>query len=238
MPYQWINPDIFINYFNIRIYHVYKNDSYENKLSHWFTTDITEPEDKQTCKFDIRDLEECQPEACEDDYKEIIKLAIENQTLKLPENMKYLVPIGCFDWYLNHPNDFIKEIAHTAIRADLDNTSKLRNIFPHLIAAKMANSWDTVIAGNVIKAPRDADPKRWTYERFLEYNSEHVQQGSFFWYLYRSGSFVTCLAQAIQFARPTYRELIKKVYPQMVASYTIANWHKSPIAFQPCYNAV
>jgi hypothetical protein len=65
-----------------------------------------------------------------------------------------------------------------------------------------------------------------------------MKQGSFNWYLERSGSFVTTMAKALQAADGNNRERIRKVFPQMVAAIECNSWDEVPAGFEADrYNA-
>ncbi len=53
MPYQWVEPEVAINFNGKTIYHVYKNDRLDCRMTYWFTT---EPLENGKYEFDIRDL--------------------------------------------------------------------------------------------------------------------------------------------------------------------------------------
>jgi len=62
--------------------------------------------------------------------------------------------------------------------------------------------------------------------------------GTFNWYLFQSGKFVTLMAKAIQAADDENKEKIRKVFPQMVAANECHSWDIVPEGFsEPKYNA-
>jgi hypothetical protein len=61
--------------------------------------------------------------------------------------------------------------------------------------------------------------------------------GSFNFYLYKSGLFVTTMAQAIQHADQENKERIRKAFPQMVAAHECRSWDDVPFNFKPVYNS-
>ena len=90
MPYQWVEPDLFMKYQGIRVYHVYKDDDLNLPLEFWYQTDTV---NGQTLEFDVRDLPPiegidgsswvsrggvtCEISSGEDVHRRIVKLAIE-----------------------------------------------------------------------------------------------------------------------------------------------------------------
>lgn len=82
MPYDWVEPEVFVTYKGVTVYHVYKNDYVqEGRRAHWFTTDIGGSEDGDYC-FDVRALDTYRPGIS---YKTIIRDAIDNGLLDVPE---------------------------------------------------------------------------------------------------------------------------------------------------------
>jgi hypothetical protein len=47
-----VDPELFLSYKGVKIYHAYANDDWDNRLTYWYTTDVTE----RTPSFDVRDL--------------------------------------------------------------------------------------------------------------------------------------------------------------------------------------
>ncbi len=64
-----------------------------------------------------------------------------------------------------------------------------------------------------------------------------MREGSFNWYLTRSGDFVKLIARAIQHADPRNRERLRRAYPQMVAAFEYSTWDLPPVGFDPVYDA-
>ena len=62
--------------------------------------------------------------------------------------------------------------------------------------------------------------------------------GSFNWYLYNSGSFVTAMAKCITLADDYNIESIKKIYPQMVEAYRMKDWNYAPKNYFPSYDSI
>lgn len=237
MPYKWVDPEVAISYFGVKVYHVYKSDNIDDKLQHIFTTNIGGTDGHDNYEFDIRDLDEWNERSEWSDtefrLEFALRSAIENQSLELPDGVSYTSKIGSFNWYTMHPDQFISNLSCAAKNAIGDNLIKLERMFPHLVKSMVIYNNGCVVPGDVI------NPHHYMLKlKCSQYNTdEDVQQGSFFWYLYRSGSFVTYMANAINYTSDEYRVIIKKEYPQMIAAYNMPDWHKAPPSFQPYYNA-
>jgi len=58
MPYQWIDPELFLEFEGVAVYHCYDDGSMIS--GYWYTTDITDCNYKfpetNTAQFDVRDL--------------------------------------------------------------------------------------------------------------------------------------------------------------------------------------
>jgi hypothetical protein len=61
--------------------------------------------------------------------------------------------------------------------------------------------------------------------------------GSFNWYLFMSGEFVTLMAKAIQRADGDNKERLRIAFPQMCAAHDCYSWDEVPKGFDPKYNA-
>lgn len=58
MPYKtiWVEPEVFLEYKGVTVYHTYKDDDFEQGANwYWFRLDQEEEDDEG--KFDIRDLD-------------------------------------------------------------------------------------------------------------------------------------------------------------------------------------
>jgi hypothetical protein len=56
MPYttpEWVEPEVALEYNGVTIYHVYKNDELDIRLTYWFTTSW---EEREHADFDVRDI--------------------------------------------------------------------------------------------------------------------------------------------------------------------------------------
>jgi len=238
MPYKWVEPDLYLEYFGVRIFHAYDDEWYDQPLSYWFTTSSLD--DSQGWWFDARDyvsvvnIAASRDEHCIDNIalKEGIMRAIELQELKLPvdEGVDYSFKRGSFNWYVNHPGEFIQSLSKAIMKADMGNRSKLNKIYRHAMLANATGNWDKIVDGNIIDEPLGDNTK------VSAINPENPVRGCFFWYLYHSGSFVTHMANVIRYADNNNRELIRTVYPQMVAAYDLSNWNQIPENFSPVYN--
>lgn len=60
MPYrmEWFDPEVFLEYKGVTIYHCYKDDDYNSILTYWYTTDggFDKEEPEHTKDFDVRTL--------------------------------------------------------------------------------------------------------------------------------------------------------------------------------------
>lgn len=82
MPYDWVEPEIFMIYKGITIYHVYKNDFIqEGRRQYWYTTDLSGSEDDDYA-FDVRFLSTYSDHLS---HREIIMRAIDLGELEIPE---------------------------------------------------------------------------------------------------------------------------------------------------------
>lgn len=57
MPFEWVEPELAVEYKNKKVYHTYKNDKTENKQLYWYTTDPQGVDGYDNFAFDIRDFE-------------------------------------------------------------------------------------------------------------------------------------------------------------------------------------
>lgn len=139
--------------------------------------------------------------------------------------------VGCFEWYEEQKDLFFVFLIKAIMHADLDNTDKLRKIFPHICMAYKEPSW--------LKKPKTDYPITININRGIDNNFDlellkDFQEGSFAWYLKHSGHFVTYLAKAIYHADDHNVALIFQQYPQMVAAYNVAynDWNMCPEGFE------
>lgn len=82
MPYMWVEPEVFLEYGGVTIYHVYKNDNINDVRAYWYTVDVTECND-----IDIRDLSEYNEEL---EHEEVFRRAIDNKSPILQEALDEL----------------------------------------------------------------------------------------------------------------------------------------------------
>jgi hypothetical protein len=58
MPYEWKEPDLFLEHNGVAVYHCYDDDSIVSE--YWYTTDITDSDTEypnpETAQFDVREL--------------------------------------------------------------------------------------------------------------------------------------------------------------------------------------
>jgi len=236
MPYQWVEPEVALEYFGVKIYHVYRNNHMPDKREYVFTTAKHEDFEVNVYEFDVRNINTW--EANGHDIDKTIKWCIEHQCLKMPTRIGIDYPFkrGSFNWYIEHPNKCINKLAWAMMKADRVNQVKMYRMFPHMGNANQMRSWKTpYLKGVVIDKPGI----EWFENRNKESRDEtiDIRMGSFYWYRYRSGSFVTHLANAILYADRDIVEIIRTEYPQMVAAAEWDSWHMAPTNFAAVYNA-
>lgn len=84
MPIGWIQPDLFLRHQGVAVYHVYRNDEYEQgPREYWFTTDKYGGDYNDPCSFDVRELSTF---AADKPHDKIIREAIEAGVLPLEES--------------------------------------------------------------------------------------------------------------------------------------------------------
>ena len=71
----------------------------------------------------------------------------------------------------------------------------------------------------------------------LSPKNQTPEKGSFNWYLYCSGNFITYMAKAICEADNNGLKRIRRIFPQMVAAYRMDDWNKCPSNFPNRYNS-
>lgn len=86
MPFVWQDPEIALIHRGVTIYHTYKDYSPDNMSFYWYTFSSVEPDEDA---FDVRDL----PQKTRDyskfkEHPDIIRTAIENGDLKVPEEFQ------------------------------------------------------------------------------------------------------------------------------------------------------
>ena len=83
MPFGWIDPDVFMTYRDVTIYHVYRHDDYDEGVrEYYYTTDIHGGDSDAPCSFDVRELSTYADELS---HEEIIRRAIELNELEMPD---------------------------------------------------------------------------------------------------------------------------------------------------------
>ena len=142
---------------------------------------------------------------------------------------------GSFEWYLDLKDKFFINLTRAIMHADYDNLYKLSKIFPQMCMANECNSWEEVpnaefpitINSNINK----------NFDDRIVDKLENIKHGSFVWYLFFSGHFVTFLAKAIYHADDENLNKIDIEYPQMVAAYEMGIdnpnfWNMCPNGFE------
>jgi len=234
MPYKWVEPELFMSYFGVNIYNAYKDNDISKKEKYFFTTDVHEDVEESVYIFDVSTF----PWWKDSGYSVQLSIerAIDQQMLKIPNRhgVDYPFKRGSFNWYVEHPNKCINQLAHAIMKADMENMIKMCRLFTHMGYAHKMRSWYTpCLKGYVLDAPKEILFKK---NHTVDEAYKYAGHGSFFWYLYKSGSFVTCLANAILHGDQNIVKTISTEYPQMVAAAQCENWNKAPICFCPVYN--
>lgn len=81
MPLRWTEPEVFLEYANVTIYHTYNDDDWERRLECWYTVDVAEDDGE----FDIRDLPEFNEKLSHGD---VLIQAIDNRSPILMEALR------------------------------------------------------------------------------------------------------------------------------------------------------
>ena len=93
MPLKWVEPDVFFEHLGVTIYNTYNDNNYDDPSQYWFTTDETENEGEGEFgfEFDIREIkEELNTNiSAARDPKLILRMAIEEKILHLPDGVEY-----------------------------------------------------------------------------------------------------------------------------------------------------
>lgn len=90
MPYRydWYNPEVFLSYKGITIYHCYKDDDYDDVLLYWYTTyGGCDSELTEKFQFDVRELPTWvdNADSLTDSIIDSIKRAIDQGLIAYPE---------------------------------------------------------------------------------------------------------------------------------------------------------
>ena len=77
MPYDWVEPEKFMEHRGLTVYHIYRNDSYADGTSdYWYTFSIQGCETDshgEEGTFDVRDLPKYIPEGSVDELKDFLR---------------------------------------------------------------------------------------------------------------------------------------------------------------------
>jgi len=96
MPYGWVEPEKFMEYKGVEVYHCYKDDDIEWPLQYWYTTDNCGVEVDDNFRFDVREIESelekkgflpdeiVVEEDDENEHAPIIRCAIDHGMIKVP----------------------------------------------------------------------------------------------------------------------------------------------------------
>ena len=137
-----------------------------------------------------------------------------------------------FNELASSDSPFIRMLADVVSFADMSNIRKLNTIYPAAVAAKGCVSFDDIPVGKfpvIFNKLEEAEFKH-------NCESSH-NEGSFYWYLFYSGHFVSAMARLIRLADTKNRKLIGEAYPQMVAAFDMPDWSVAPKGFKPEYNS-
>jgi len=145
MPYEWVEPELFLEYRGVRVYHCYWDKAPKGppkRCDYHFTTNMAQDNwlvddygDEPDCRFGVRSLPGWSIHADEDDHwhrcDAAIKQAIDSPGLVLPEgqqvaNERYIliwVQSGITaDVISGHTTDELRGLVDAgAIRADYDD---------------------------------------------------------------------------------------------------------------------
>lgn len=132
---------------------------------------------------------------------------------------------GSFDWYESMKDQFLSYLVRAIHHADQFNLRRLRQVFPHIIMAHDEHDWSKAPKTELEIVMNDtlANPEK--------KESTESANGSFNWYLYRSGHFVTFMANAILYADAVNLEILRPAYPQMASAFELDNWDICPSGF-------
>ncbi len=82
MPYMYVEPEEFVRTPRGAVYHVYKDDMWDNPMVYWYTTD---PLERDEYVFDVRDLA---PGSALKTLESIKQVIIENcDKLRFPDDI-------------------------------------------------------------------------------------------------------------------------------------------------------
>ena len=84
MPMTWIEPEVLTTHRGVTVYHTYKNDCIEDRMTYWYSTD---PMDSEDFCFDVRELPV--PDGVEPENHElIIAHALDNDLIDLADDLE------------------------------------------------------------------------------------------------------------------------------------------------------
>lgn len=62
MPYDWVDPPIFLTHNDVVVYHIHKNDHFQDGIrEYWFALQACEALDEGEHTFDVRELPTWKP---------------------------------------------------------------------------------------------------------------------------------------------------------------------------------
>lgn len=81
MPLKWVEPEVAVEYKGVKVYHVYRDNMWNDTLDYRFALDSLETDDLGK-HYDVRELPEWDGKLSP---KEVLKQAIENGTITQEE---------------------------------------------------------------------------------------------------------------------------------------------------------
>ena len=136
---------------------------------------------------------------------------------------------GSYDWYSKLQDPFYQHMVQAINHADGPNMDLLVNAVPNMDGwdRRPFSCTDIDINDDVKYIEREAPSEL------------KCVSGSFNWYRFRSGHFVTYMTKVIMHADGEMKQRIYKAFPQMVAAFELDNWDMSPIGFiSPSYDSI
>ncbi len=129
MPMSWIEPETLTTHRGVAIYHTYKNDSADDRMTYWYTTDIIDGED---FTFDVRELPV--PEGVEpENHALVIANAIDKGLIDLADDVEIEDPL------MQVRADIRSESHHGEV--EFDASAWMDQASSETIAALQATGW-------------------------------------------------------------------------------------------------
>lgn len=147
---------------------------------------------------------------------------------------------GTFGWYMGISVPIVQMMVRATMIADVNNKENLRKFIPDIVAA-YEEFIDCTRGTGVVNYPDICHRecyKQKDLDQIKVKRYGNPEQGSFNWYLHRSGNFIKLVANIILRAQDDLLNKIDDVFPQMVAAYREDIWDRCPDGFEAVYNAV